>query len=152
MERRSALACLALSAAGLAPPLAARPATAGSPAARFALLPLVGRQLDIVSFRESVGSRTDGDDHAPLRDPDGQFDRVAAQGLAAALRRAWPESAADALDADLPDVVAATRDAGAGDVLALPPADARDIASGGTTHLLLVLPWRASLQVSFRSG
>jgi hypothetical protein len=139
MKRRATLAALAASTLPFA---ARRPAFAATAPRRYAVLSLVGRSFDIVTFRQGTISRLDTNVRSEVAVKDGYFDRLAVRAIGDALKAEDPGCVTDLLDADLPDVRASTVAIAAGDVLTMPAADAADIASGGTTHLVLVTPHR----------
>lgn len=140
MQRRTVL--WALTAIGALSSLAGGPARVFAAASRrYAVLPLTG-PLHVVTHQMQTGSHMDSNvqDDRPALGHD--LALLLAREMSAALKAADAGCAVDLLDADMPELA---KNAGALSVsgrLAIAEDDAAAIAQGGTTHLLLVLPWR----------
>ncbi len=129
----------------------ARAAAAAGPR-HYAVLSLVGASIDVVTFVFQTGSAIDTNRHQPTPVPQAGFDRIAGRALLEGIKRLDPTAKSDLLEAELPELRNHQADLFIDGSLRLPKEDAADIASGGTTHLLLVTEASNEIRVPEASG
>jgi hypothetical protein len=108
----------------------------------FAVISEVAREVSVVTFQESTGSRLGANMRSRIDIPDGALDKVALVAAKKGLEKAAPGAAVWLL-APLPaDLFDATQNPAVGDVVKFPADLAQAFQERGTTHLLLFQRFR----------
>ncbi len=148
MKRRLVLA--------LAPALLAAsartPAQGATPARAYAVVSLVGDQLDIVVYQRQTGSHLDSNRHRQVMLPDNALDVVALRAARAALKAADARASVDLLTGSTPDLFTNQTRFFDGGQLKLPPELEAAVRQSRPTHLVLLTKYHADARLRMGNG
>ncbi len=113
----------------------------------YAVLSLVGDQINVVTYQGDTGSSLDHNTHQSIPVPSGAFDKAVLIAADAALKRYDPAVQVRLLASSTPDLFANQDRFFDGSRLTLPKEMESTVRAGGATHLVLVTKYRGDAQV-----
>lgn len=143
--RRRALAALAALLGGLASATTAQ--AQDKPPRAFAVVSEMAREISVVTFQESTGSRLGANMRSRIAIPEGTLDKAALFAARSTLQRAAPGAAVWLMAPLDSDLFGTRQSAAEGELLALPADLAAEMKARGTTHLLLMQRFRGEAQL-----
>ncbi len=148
MRRRLVLALVPalLAASGRTPAQGARPTRA------FAVISLIGDQLDLVIHQRQTGSHIDANLHQSVELPDNALDVAALRAARAALKAVDADASVELLAGSAPDLFSRQSRFFDGVRVKLPPDLEASVRQSGSTHLVLLTKYHAEARLRQDDG
>jgi hypothetical protein len=127
-------------------------ARAARVASSYAVISLVGDQLDVVTYQPQVGSQLDNNSHMRLVLSQDELDTAALRAINRSLRAALPEAQVTLLAASTPDSFANQDQLFNGDHVALPAEIDAAVHREGAAMLVLVTKHRGEARLHLYNG